>query len=325
MPFHPLVEYLFVLLQHSATVIDGMAIVQVNGNKKTLRAISNAVLAIALAEAEGSVRIDIVFDVYKDVSIKNAERQSRSNSVEEIVYKTIFPSQVVQQWDSFKGSSHQNGERKTACAEPNWESTTLLCLSHVMKSVSKIMSNTVELVPELESSQEEANASMMLHLAHVSQYDFSCAVIASIDADVTFLCLTNYHKFPMSLFQKCCSETRMKYVDIASIDNVLLRNVCEALSGIHAITGCDTVSSFAGKGKLSAFQFVKNFLPGLDSPGSSVMQTLPNYRYLLAHCMVPKSLRLMSTLSGTNCSAPNKQTLKDTSFLFVLTACTSTV
>ena len=33
----------------------------------------------------------------------------------------------------------------------------------------------------------------------------------------------------------------------------------------------------------------------------------------------------MSTLSGTNCSAPNKQTLKDTSFLLVLTACTSTV
>ena len=69
MPLHPLVEYLFV--QHSATLIDGMAIVwKVNGNKMTLRAISNAVLAIALAEAEGSVRIDIVFDVYTDVSIK---------------------------------------------------------------------------------------------------------------------------------------------------------------------------------------------------------------------------------------------------------------
>ena len=71
MPLHPLVEYLFVLLQHSATLTDGMAIVwKLNGNKKTLRAISNAVLAIALAEAKGSVRIDIVFDVYKDVSIK---------------------------------------------------------------------------------------------------------------------------------------------------------------------------------------------------------------------------------------------------------------
>ena len=48
-----------------------MAIVwKVTSNKKTLRTISNAVLAIALAEAEGSVRIDIVFDVYKDVFIK---------------------------------------------------------------------------------------------------------------------------------------------------------------------------------------------------------------------------------------------------------------
>ena len=82
-----------------------MAIVQkVNGNKKPLSAISNAVLAIALAEAEGSVRIDIVLDVYKDVSIENAERQNRSKSLETIVYKTLFPSQVVQQWDSFKAS-----------------------------------------------------------------------------------------------------------------------------------------------------------------------------------------------------------------------------
>ena len=81
MPFHSLI-YLFLLLPHSATVIDGMAIVRkLNGNKKTLRAISNAVLAISLAEAEGSVLIDIVFDVYKDVSIKKAKRQSRSNSV----------------------------------------------------------------------------------------------------------------------------------------------------------------------------------------------------------------------------------------------------
>ena len=61
-------------------------------------------LAIALAEAEGSVRVDIVFDVYKDVSTKNAEWQNRSNSVEAIGYKTLFSSQVIQQWDSFKAN-----------------------------------------------------------------------------------------------------------------------------------------------------------------------------------------------------------------------------
>ena len=126
-PFHPLAEYLFVLLPHSATVIDGMAIVRkVNGNKKTLRAISNAVLAIALAESEGSVRIDIMFDVYKEVFIKNAEWQSRSNSVEAIVYKTLFPNQVVQQWDSFKASP-VNKANLTMFIASEWRKENSLC------------------------------------------------------------------------------------------------------------------------------------------------------------------------------------------------------
>ena len=65
------------------------------------------------------------------------------------------------------------------------------------------MSNTAELVPELESSQKEADTRMMLHLAHISQYDFSCGVIASIDADVTFLCLQQilYAFVPEVLFR----------------------------------------------------------------------------------------------------------------------------
>ena len=164
-----------------------------------------------------------MFDVYKDVSIKNAERQSRSNSVEAIVYKTLFPSQVVQQWDSFKASP-VNKSNLIRFITSEWRKENTLCRTKLGESNTvmfttcdqecfKIMSNTVELVPELESSQEEADTRVMLHLAHISQYDFSCAVIASIDADVTFLYLTNYHKFPMPLFQKCCSETRMKYVD----------------------------------------------------------------------------------------------------------------
>ena len=186
-------------------------------------------------------------------------------------------------------------------------------------------------VPELESSQEEADTRMMLHLAHISRYDFSCAVIASIDADVTFLCFTNYHKFPMPLFQKCYSETRMKYVGIASTGNVLERNVCEALPGMHGITGCDPVSSLAGKGKFSAFQLVKKNVSfqelfarfGLSWEFSDADFT--KLQIFTCSLCGAKSLSLMSTLSGTNCSAPNNQTLKDTSFLFVLTACTSTV
>ena len=33
--------------------------------------------------------------------------------------------------------------------------------------------------------------------------------------------------------------------------------MCQALPGLHALTGCDTVSSFAGKGKKAALDIVK--------------------------------------------------------------------
>ena len=71
------------------TTNKNIMLIKVNGDKKTKRALFNAVLAITLPEVKGSVHIDIVFNVYKDVSIKNIEWQSRSNSVEGIVNKTL--------------------------------------------------------------------------------------------------------------------------------------------------------------------------------------------------------------------------------------------
>ena len=35
-------------------------------------------------------------------------------------------------------------------------------------------------------------------------------------------------------------------------------DVCKALIGLHAFTGCDTVSAFAGKGKAKAFKLLKS-------------------------------------------------------------------
>ena len=34
-------------------------------------------------------------------------------------------------------------------------------------------------------------------------------------------------------------------------------NMCSALSGLHSSTGCDTVSVFAGKGKISVFKLMQ--------------------------------------------------------------------
>lgn len=55
----------------SATVIDGMALVQKSkGYHKTFGQLAARILNSALRDGHGSERIDIVFDVYKDNSIK---------------------------------------------------------------------------------------------------------------------------------------------------------------------------------------------------------------------------------------------------------------
>ena len=46
----------------------------------------------------------------------------------------------------------------------------------------------------------------------------------------------------------------MRYVNLTEIGNAIGESMCKSLPGIHPITGCDTVSSFAGKCKLKAYE-----------------------------------------------------------------------
>ena len=58
------------------------------------------------------------------------------------------------------------------------------------------------------------------------------------------------------MFLKCGTRTRTKLVDIRNVVDTVGIDVCRALIGLHAYTGCDTVSAFAGKGKTSALKLL---------------------------------------------------------------------
>ena len=51
--------------------------------------------------------------------------------------------------------------------------------------------------------------------------------------------------------------TRIRYVNLTEIDNVNGESTCKSLPGIHAFTGSDTVSLFAGKDKSKAYKKVQ--------------------------------------------------------------------
>jgi len=59
----------------STYIIDGMGLVQkLSGNNKTFAELAKSALSRVLHEGAPSRRIDVVFDVYLEESIKNAER-----------------------------------------------------------------------------------------------------------------------------------------------------------------------------------------------------------------------------------------------------------
>ena len=84
---------------------------------------------------------------------------------------------------------------------------------------------------------------------HAAGEGYQAVVICSEDTDVFIISLAFHDKIGASLFQKCGTKARRRVVDIKKVAATVGIDVCRAYIGVHAYTGCDTVSAFAeGKG-----------------------------------------------------------------------------
>ena len=112
-----------------------------------------------------------------------------------------------------------------------------------MKDCFIITSEECVQVLFLRCNQEEADTHLLLHSAHATKDGFEAVVIFSEDTDFFIMLLAFHDTIGMQLFQKCGTKVRKKVGSGVGI------SVCQALVGMHAFTGCDTVSTFAGKPK----------------------------------------------------------------------------
>ena len=90
----------------SAIVIGGMSLVQnVGQNDGKFGDIAAVVLSMVLKEGTQSSRIDIVFDTYRDMSIKNVERTLQLDD-RGLQLQNISETQLVKQWKTFLRQSY---------------------------------------------------------------------------------------------------------------------------------------------------------------------------------------------------------------------------
>jgi len=244
----------------SACIIDGMGLVQkLSGNNKTFAELAKLALSKVLHDGAQSCRIDVVFDVYLEESIKNAERCNRGSG-SGIQFKQIIPGHKIKQWRKFLDSSNNKSslisflvdEWKSKVNREKLSNKTLYVTNK--EACYRIGPEGWEDITDLTSSQEEANTRMLLHTLHASKQGHKSIIIVSEDTDVFILCLAFNKEIASPLYMKCAMQNRTRYLDITKLASAIGDGVCQALVGLHAFTGCDSVSVFTGRGKLWALR-----------------------------------------------------------------------
>ena len=240
------VPFADVIPQPSACMIDAMALVQrLKGDHKTAE-VAESLLSLVLHEGSNSTRIDVIFDVYKENSIKNAEREKRGAEFGN-EFRNIQSEHKVQQWRKFllnPGLHRVCGKGvEKGLYRPKLTGKVLFVTCD--SDCYEITSQTANIVEELNSTQEEADTRLILHAAHAARSSNKTVVVASEDTDVFLLCLAFKCFISASMYVKCGTQTRTRYVSISSVVGAVGGELCKCLLGMHAYTGCDTVSVFA--------------------------------------------------------------------------------
>ena len=247
---------------NSASVVDGMNLVQrVKGDQATFGDVATTVLSMALKEGSQSNRIDVVFDKYQENSIKNSERSVRGGETGHQLH-SITGAQIVRQWRTFL-SRITNKTSLITFIVSEWRKAQYRERLHgkvlyatVDDKCYRITSHGSVEVPALQCHQEEADGRLLFHATHAAREGYQAVVICSEDTDVFIMSLAFHVKIEASLFQKCGTKARRRVVDITKVAATVGIDVCRALVGVHAYTGCDTVSAFTGKGKAKALKLL---------------------------------------------------------------------
>ena len=146
-----------------------------------------------LLTSTGSRCVDVVFDVYREVSIKNVERLKIVSTSDGVQYKNILPAYTVKSWNKLLSVTANKPEIvKFLVSQWKTEAFRGRLGNRIMYVTTedqcwRLDAATCDPVPELECNHEEADTRMVLHAQHAG----GTCVIHSDDTDVFVLLLAH--------------------------------------------------------------------------------------------------------------------------------------
>lgn len=240
-------------------ILDGAAIVNMlkPGAAKTFQDYATQVfLPYIEAQLRNAKRLDIVWDVYLPDSLKAETRSKRGKGIRRRVEAS---SAIPGKWNEFLRIEENKKELFGFLANQ-----TMLIDSdkEIISTVeSEVLCNHQRDESVLSPcTHEEADTRMMLHLKDAVMQGYTKVTIRTVDTDVVVLAVTSASRLEGNeIWIAFGTGKTFRYIPAHTLAQILGPDRSEALPVFHAITGCDTVSFFAGKGKKTAWDTWNNF------------------------------------------------------------------
>lgn len=244
-----------------AVILDGSAVIHMLQPKtaKTFRNYASEIFRPFIENIlKNTRRVDTVFDVYKEGSLKASTRERRGTGKRRrIDLSTLVP---VKHWKNFLCVDENKTELFALLAQvivniDVGEKEVLVTLG------SDVLTNHQMNMDDIRPcSHEEADARLLLHAKHAAQNGATKIAIRSVDSDVVVIAVSTFMELGAEeLWLHYGTGHHQRILPIHEISSSLSPAACRTLPMFHALTGCDTVSSFAGRGKKTAWNIWKEY------------------------------------------------------------------
>ena len=197
-------------------------------------------------------RVDIIWDVYIPDSVKSTATENRGKGVRR---RVAAANSIPGNWQEFLRVDENKTEIFNFLAHEVVENLSTekevfsTCGKHVL--CSRVHQDFSALAP---CFHEEADTRMFLHAKDAAEKGHRRIMLRTVDTDVVVLAVSTVVSMENTqLWMAFSTGKHLRYIPAHEIATSFGAEKAQALPMFHAFTGCDTVSSFAGKGKKTAF------------------------------------------------------------------------
>ena len=247
-------------------VIDGTAFVNMNRPmlSNTYGNFCKKEFLYKLKQASQNVaRLDVVFDIYKENSLKRQTKEYRGEGIRISIRKD---TKMYKDFQKFMRNDVKKPELFKMILEAVVEEILETETTVITTIGSGVVSNSNLDTLNIEPCNHEADTRLLLHVLDGARTGIKKISIVTVDTDVVIIAIQCFAALRLEeLWIEFGVGKSRKYIPIHDCTRILDKTICNCLAFWHSLTGCDTVSSFNGKGKKTAWRVLGLFEQGKDT------------------------------------------------------------